>query len=119
MTSCFSWLIVLAGAIFVMASIIRWFEQITDAVDERMWNRVTLLLLLPLTVWFFPSKVSAGRPSAVPHHEPVLGFGVAPPRPGESPPTPPKKKRAPVDPQAVARLKQKMKEQGMLEETDE
>jgi hypothetical protein len=117
MTSCFSWLIFLAGGIFVMVSIIRWFEQVTEAVDERMWNRVTLLMLLPLTVWFFPSRVSAGRPTAVPHHDPAMGFGVAPTKSAEGVPLPPpKKRRSPVDPEAIAKLKQKLKEQGMLED---
>jgi hypothetical protein len=32
---------------------------------------------------------------------------------------PPKKKRPPVDPELIAKLKQKMKDQGMLEEKDE
>jgi hypothetical protein len=118
MTSCFSWLILLAGAILAMVSIIRWFEQITDAVDERMWSRVMMLLVLPLTVWLFPSKVSAGRPTAVPHHDPAMGFGV-PAKPGDAPAPPPRKKRAPIDPEAIAKLKQKMKEQGMLDEKDE
>jgi hypothetical protein len=120
MTSCFSWLILLIAAILAMVSIIRWFEQITDAVDQRQWSRVSLLLAVPLTVWLFPSKVSAGRPTAVPHHDPVLGFGVAPAKPAEAPaPPPPRKARAPIDPAAIAKLKQKMREQGMLEEKDE
>ena len=116
MTTCFSWLIFVAGGIFVMVSIIRWFEQVTEAIDERMWNRATLLVVLPLTVWFFPSRVSAGRPSAVPHHDPAMGFGVAPPKPVEGAAPPPRKKRSAVDPEAIAKLKQKMKEQGMLED---
>jgi hypothetical protein len=74
--TCFSWIILIVGGIFVMVSMIRWFEQVTDAVDQKEWNRVTLLVVLPLTVWFFPSKVSAGRPTAVPHHDPAMGFGV-------------------------------------------
>jgi hypothetical protein len=118
MTSCFSWLLLIGGAIFVMVSLIRWFEQITEAVDMGWWNKVAMLVAMPLTVWLFPSKVSAGRPTAVPHHEPVRGFG----EPGAGPlpmPPPKKKKRSPIDPEMVAKLKQKMREQGMLEDKDE
>ncbi|HEY7090850.1 MAG TPA: hypothetical protein VH518_22320 [Tepidisphaeraceae bacterium] len=117
MTSCFTWLIFLAGAILVMVSIIRWFEQVTDAVDGAFWSRVALLVAAPFTVWFFESKVSAGRPTAVPHHEPVQGFGVGPVMPTDTPrPKPAAKKRSPVDPEAIAKLKQKMREQGMLDD---
>jgi hypothetical protein len=87
-------------------------------------------------VWFFPSRVSAGRPVMPPRHEPVKGFGSLPKggivdpvaTPDEPPPdTPPqfrvkpqvpppkpKSARAPVDPEKLAKLKQKMREQGML-----
>src|SRR5439155_21260951 len=77
---CFVWLLVLAGGMFVLLSLVRWFEQITDAVDNRWWNKVTLLLAFPFAAWFFPPRVSAGRPSAVPRHEPVRGFGIVPQR---------------------------------------
>ena len=102
-------------------------------------------------MWFYPSKVSAGRPTAVPHHDPVRGFGplpkekkVASAAPQEAPTTigparlpgltdepppgtpkeflgmpvvPPKGSRPArpaVDPEKLAKLKQKMREQGML-----
>jgi hypothetical protein len=111
-------IIALVGFVFVMISIIRWFEQITDAVDRRQWSRVMILLVMPLTAWLFPSKVSAGRPTAVPHHEPVRGFGSVPLMPNDAPkgaaPLPRKKAKSGIDPAAIAKLKQKMKEQGML-----
>src|SRR4051794_23075625 len=75
---CFAWLLVLVGALFVLLSLVRWFEQVTEAVDARWWNKSALLLACPFAVWLFPSRVSAGRPTAVPRHEPVRGFGVAP-----------------------------------------
>jgi len=111
-------IIALVGFVFVMVSIIRWLEQITDAVDRRQWNRVIILLVMPLTAWLFPSRVSAGRPIAVPHHEPVRGFGSVPLMPNEAPkggnPVPKKTPKSGIDPEAIAKLKQKMKEQGML-----
>jgi hypothetical protein len=120
MSGCFVWLVLLAFAILSMVSLIRWFEQITEAVDNGWWNKVTMLLVIPPTVWLYPAKVSAGRPTAVPHHEPALGFGVAPPSAGQIPKVPlKKKKRTPIDPEMVAKLKQKMKEQGMIEDKDE
>jgi hypothetical protein len=126
MTSCFTWLLLLAGAVFVMVSIIRWFEQVTDAVDRRWWNKVVLLLAMPLMAWFYPSRVAAGRPTMVPHHEPVQGFGVGPVMPTQiptnskaTPRPPPKRPRSGVDPDKLAKLKQKMREQGMLEDSDE
>ncbi|HMB95580.1 MAG TPA: hypothetical protein VKK61_06035, partial [Tepidisphaeraceae bacterium] len=109
MTSCFTWFIFLAFAIFCMVSLIRWFEQITEAVDYGWWNKVALLLAVPLTVWFFESKVAAGRPTAVPRHEPVRGFGTGPAMPKDLPKPPAKKKRSSVDPEMLAKLKQKMK----------
>jgi hypothetical protein len=90
-----------------------------------VWKKVLTLVAMPLTVWLYPSRVSAGRPTAVPHHEPVRGRGSAPMMPKEAaknvgvPMPPPKKKRPPVDPELIAKLKQKMKDQGMLEEKDE
>lgn len=117
MTSCFSWLVLLAAAIFAMASIIRWFEQITEAVDARAWRRTALLLAAPLTVWWFESKVSAGRPTAVPLHEPVRGFGTGPAMPADLPRPAPH--RTANDPGAVERLRQKMKQQGMLDDDNE
>src|SRR4051812_22831491 len=154
---CFVWLLLLAGVFFVLLSLVRWFEQITEAVDNRWWNKVTLLVLCPPAVWFFPSRVSAGRPTAAPRHEPVRGFGVGTERTGREqgsipiaktasgvpsasdvvvsgapmtdgpppgtppefiglPKIPPKPKRSSpaVDPEKIAKLRQKMKEQGML-----
>ena len=75
---CFSWVLLLALAVFVMASLLRWFEQTSEAVERREWNRVALLVLMPFAAWFYPSKVAAGRPTAVPHHDPVRGFGALP-----------------------------------------
>ena len=62
---CFVWPLLLIGAVFVLLSLVRWFEQITDAVDARWWNKTALLLACPFSVWLFPSRVSAGRPTAV------------------------------------------------------
>ena len=150
---CFLWLLLFAFAVFVMMSLLRWFEQTADAVDERNWEKVALLVAVPFAVWFYRSKVSAGRPTAVPLHEPVRGFGPLPkdkptstavptvetpaaPRsrlPGvtdEPPPGTPKEflgmptippksakpARPAVDPEKLAKLKQKMREQGMLKD---
>jgi hypothetical protein len=145
---CFTWLLLLVAAVLFMVSLLRWFEQVTEAVERGWWNKVFVLLAAPFMVWFYPSKVAAGRPSAVPRHEPVRGFGsvpltptarpqqtqststptAAPPTtaPSDGPPpgtpkefiglpkVPPKKKPAAIDPEKLAKLKQKMKEQGML-----
>src|SRR6185295_14814979 len=82
---CFSTIIVLVIFVMVIVSLIRWFEQITQAVDNGWWNKVTMLVFMPFTVWFYPSNVVAGRPIPVPHHEPVRGFGTAPKK--SSPPS--------------------------------
>jgi len=133
MTGCFYWFIILAGFILMMATMIRWFEQTAEAVDNRWWNKVALLVLAPFSVWFFPSRVSAGRPVPVALHQPVMGMGAAPkerpdtPPPGTPkefiglPPIPPKKPRsAPaIDPDKLARLKEKMRQQGMLKDDEE
>src|SRR3954452_11120957 len=128
---CLTWLIFIAFAIFLMLSFIRWFEQTAEAVDNGWWNKVVVLIAMPFTVWFFPSRVSAGRPTPVPHHEPVRGFGSVPltpkdvtaaPTDGPPPGTPkefigmpviPAKKpaRPALDPEKIAKLKQKMREQ--------
>jgi len=121
MTSCLTWLMLPAGAVFVMISIIRWLEQITEAVEEGRWKRVAILLAAPLTVWLFPSKVCAGRPTAVPLHEPVRGFGTATLMPNDAARgggLPPSRQRPDVDPEMIAKLKQKMKQQGMLDNDD-
>ncbi|MDQ3439813.1 MAG: hypothetical protein M3478_05630 [Planctomycetota bacterium] len=146
---CFTTILFLVGGVFVMVTMIRWFEQVTEAVELSWWNKVFVLLAMPFTVWFFPSRVSAGRPVMPPRHEPVRGFGKLPkggivdatvaepadvpspatPAPDQPPPpgTPPeflvkpkvpprrpKGARPPVDPEKLAKLKQKMREQGML-----
>src|SRR5438477_1409580 len=80
---CFLWLLLFAFAVFVMMSLLRWFEQTADAVDQREWDKVALLVAVPFSVWLYRSKVSAGRPTAVPLHDPVRGFG---PLPKEKPP---------------------------------
>jgi|SRR5688572_8322457 hypothetical protein len=139
---CLTWIALLVGAVLFMVSLLRWFEQVTEAVELRWWNKVFVLVVAPFTVWFFPSKVAAGRPTAVPRHEPVRGFGsiplqpkaqsegqaqqTPPPAGADGPPPgtpkefiglpkiPPKKKPTAIDPDKVAKLKQKMREQGML-----
>jgi hypothetical protein len=136
MGGCFAWLLFIAGAVFVLASMLRWFEATGDALDAREWNKLTLLIVFPFSVWLFPSRVAAGRPTAVPHHEPARGFGKVPPMPSDNqapvptdqpppgtpseflgmPKLPPKKPRAPIDPEKLAKLRQKMKDQGMLDE---
>ena len=144
---CVTWLLVFAFAVFVMMSLLRWFEQTAEAVDERRWDKVALLVTIPFSAWLYRSKVGAGRPTVVPHHDPVRGFGPLPkekPAPTDAPPSnvprtdvpppgtpkeflgmpvvPPKGARfarPPVDPEKLARLKQKMREQGMLPDADE
>jgi hypothetical protein len=143
---CFLWLFLLAIGVFVMMTLLRWFEQVAEAVDNGWWNKLALLICMPFAVWLFPGRVAAGRPSPVPRHQPVRGFGTVPkarpqptaeaPKteipvariasPGDGPPPgtpkeflgmpviPPKKKPAPVDPEKLAKLRQKMREQGML-----
>jgi len=145
---CFWTIVFLAGFVFVMVSFIRWFEQTAEAVDNGWWNKVSVLLMMPFAVWFYPSRVAAGRSVPVPHHEPVRGFGSLPkspnstsasapepapqpapqpaPAPSDQPPpgTPkeflglPKitsaKPRGAPDLDKIAKLKQKMREQGML-----
>ena len=147
---CFSTILFLAGFVLVMVSFIRWFEQTAEAVDNGWWNKAGLLVMCPFTVWFFPSRVNAGRATAVPRHEPVRGFGSmpkAPARPLEEterpaaeaaglaapladgpppgtpkeflelpkvPPPKPRGKSSSVDPDRIAKLRQKMREQGML-----
>jgi hypothetical protein len=142
---CFTWLLLLVAAVLFLVSLLRWFEQVTEAVERGWWNKVFVLVAAPFMVWFYPSRVAAGRPVAVPRHEPVRGFGSVSLKPAEqaqqtqsTPPTtattpdgpppgtpkefigvpkvPPKKKPAAVDPEKLAKLKQKMREQGMLDE---
>ena len=147
MSICFGSLFLIISAMLLMVTMLRWFEQTRDAADERHWSRLALLVVAPPSVWLFPSRVSAGRPSPVQHHEPVRGFGKLPKggigepveeiqqRPASGPATrgaddgpppgtpkeflgmpkiPPKKPPKAVDPEKIAKLKQKMREQGML-----
>src|SRR5687767_11930999 len=153
---CFSTILFLAAFVMVMVSFIRWFEQTTEAVDNGWWNKIFVLVMCPFTVWFFPSRVHAGRATPVPRHEPVRGFGSLPkaqpaqepapvtvaegpateaaglaapaappadqPPPGTPPeflglpkvPPPEPRAKSTIDPEKIAKLKQKMREQGML-----
>lgn len=159
MQGCVTWLLLFAFAVFVLVSVLRWFEQTSDAVDAREWNKLALLIAIPFAAWFYRAKVGAGRPTSVPRHDPVRGFGPLPksrpaPQPmdkrdqvtgpvgendgasvihssgltAEPPPGTPKEflgmpviasrankpMRPAVDPEKLAKLKQKMREQGML-----
>lgn len=132
---CITWIFWVAGSVLLLVSVIRWFEQTTEAVDNGWWNKLAILMLMPFAVWFFPSRVSAGRGFPVPLHEPVRGFGKLPKsgssdpveRPSDAaPPGTPaefigmpvipmaKKAKPAPDPEQIAKLKQKMREQGML-----
>src|SRR3989440_13085893 len=135
--TCVSTILAVVVGVFMLASLIRWFDEATEAVQNGWWNRVSLLLLFPFSCWFYPTKVAAGRPTPVPHHEPVRGFGSMPktkpsttptavpssedqPPPGTpkefltKPQIPPKKAKTELDPDKIAKLKAKMREQGML-----
>jgi len=144
MGQCFIWLLLLALGVLALVTLLRWFEQATEAVENRWWNKIMVLIVMPFSVWFYPSRVATGRPTAVPHHEPVRGFGKVSlnpqepmaksphaatisdePPPGTQkefiglPKIPPKKAtgaKSAIDPEKIAKLKQKMKEQGMLGE---
>jgi hypothetical protein len=144
--TCFTWFLLIVGGVLLVLSLIRWFEQVTEAVRNGWWNKTFLLVLFPFAVWFYPSRVAAGRPTPVPLHEPVRGFGSMPkarpapepavpekprasaapaadgPPPGTpaefllKPQVPPKKPlpKPAIDPDKIAKLKQKMREQGMI-----
>lgn len=140
--TCFSWLLVVIGAVLLIMSVVRWFDIATDAVHQGQWKKVAALVGFPFAVWFYAPRVSAGRPTMVPRHEPVRGFGELPrdaeaaegaslhvesidqPPPGTpkefigNPIVPPKKatpqSRAEADAAKVEKLRQKMREQGML-----
>jgi len=153
---CFTTIVFVGGFIFMMVTLLRWFEQITEAVDLGLWNKVLALIAVPFLVWFYPSRVAAGRPTPFPLHEPVRGFGAVPrakppppsradnpndpplaaiaptpplpdatdqPPPGtppeflglpKIPPPKPKGAKPGLDPEKVAKLRQKMRDQGML-----
>jgi|SRR5438132_3653818 len=131
--TCFSTIFAIVLGVFMLASLIRWFDEATEAVQNGWWNRTILLLLFPFSCWFYPTKVAAGRPTPVPHHEPVRGFGSLPkskpapspaaedqPPPGTppefltKPQIPPKKPKPELDPDKIAKLRAKMRQQGML-----
>ena len=112
MSACFTWILMIIAFVLTIVSMIRWFEQVAEAVDNRWWNKIFVLVVMPPSVWLFPSRIAAGRPIPVPLHQPVMGMG-APPSPV------PKKNPSPrpgPDPAQIAKLKQKMREQGMLED---
>ena len=127
---CFTVILNAAIFVFVMVSLIRWFEQTIYAVDHRAWKQLGLLIICPFAVWFFPSRTAAGRPTPVPLHEPVRGFGTVPLTPGApvapsngpaeagppllAPKPPPVKRKSAIDPDQIAKLKEKMRQQGML-----
>lgn len=156
---CILWLLVPVGVVFIMMTLLRWFEQTEEAVDQRWWGKLIVLIAMPFSVWLFPGRVGAGRAVPVPRHEPVRGFGavskaaslaparevatetpmaeLAPPAPavaassdGPPPGTPPEflgmpvippKPRRPAagpDPEKLAKLRQKMREQGMLQDEE-
>ena len=77
MGGCVTWLFILAAGVLAIVTLLRWFEQATEAVENRWWNKVVTLIVMPFSVWFYPSRAPVGRPTAVPHHEPVRGFGKA------------------------------------------
>ena len=154
MSICFGGLLLIVSGVIVMISMLRWFEQTRDAVDDQNWPRLLLLVIAPPTVWMFPARVSAGRPIPLAKYEPVRGFGGLPkggiadpmnfaraestaaqsravagaakqdltdgPPPGTPaefiglPKIPPRRAPKQVDPEKLAKLRQKMKEQGML-----
>jgi hypothetical protein len=129
-----TWTVLVVGFVFVMMTMLRWFEQVTEAVEMKWWGKVTAVVAAPFIVWFYPSRTTAGRPTGVAHHEPVRGFGLAPrdeamveagAKESAPPGTPqeflgmpkiPEKKanRPGVDADKLAKLRQKMREQGML-----
>jgi hypothetical protein len=157
---CVTWICLVGGFLFLVMTLIRWFDETARAVDDGAWQRVQLLIIFPFGVWFFASGVGAGRAIPVPRHEPVRGFGAVPTRsvanaeshsldgaspvkvlpvsegnqplayqsPADEPPpgtpkeflglprVPPDRAQAKrtVDPEKIAKLKQKMREQGML-----
>ena len=137
---CFTSILLLAGFFFIGISLIRWFEQTADAVDARQWNRLSMLLIFPFAVWLFPARISAGRPTPFPLHEPVRGFGSMPKTPSspggnrpaeagpplapkpplpEAPKPPPPKRKSAIDPEQIAKLKERMRQQGMLPPDDQ
>ena len=43
----------LAVALETVITLIRWFEQVTEAVDNRWWNQIFVLITMPFTVWLW------------------------------------------------------------------
>src|SRR5256885_1204335 len=78
MSICFGTLFLIVSGVIVMISMLRWFEQTRDAVDDQNWSRLMLLVVAPPAVWLFPARVSAGRPIPIAKFEPVRGFGGLP-----------------------------------------
>jgi hypothetical protein len=146
---CFQVILFAVGFVLLMVTLIRWFEQTAEAVDNRWWNKLALLIACPFVVWLYPSQVGTGRAVPVPRHEPVRGFGAVPKSrgteqvpagsdtpaaeipsgmPSDQPPAgtptaflgmpvvPPPKPRVKtsIDPEKIAKLKEKMRQQGML-----
>jgi hypothetical protein len=124
---CFTTILLLAGFVLIVVSLIRWFEQTADAVDARAWSRLLTLIFMPFSVWAYPSRIAAGRRSPFPLHEPVRGFGSLgkskgvgdatekkEDRPTEvGPPRKAGKPRAGPDPELMEKLRKKMRDQGM------
>ncbi|MGH7178327.1 MAG: hypothetical protein ACREJC_13180 [Tepidisphaeraceae bacterium] len=107
MQFCFTTIIVVAIGVFAMLSLVRWFEQIIDSVDTGWWSKTIVLIAIPFLAWFYPAPIAAGRPSPVPHHEPVRGFGSVPSAPG---------KKKGIEPDKIAKLRERMKKQKMMED---
>lgn len=139
--TCTLWLLLLVAAVFLMATLMRWFEQTAEAVDNGWWNKVAVLVAAPLAVWLYRSAVSAGRPIPVPRHEPVRGMGGAPARKPVAPepqatsrasvttapvdalskpvvPAKPRAKSSAQDPELIEKMRRKMREQGLLPPED-
>ena len=108
---CFAWLAILAVAVVTMATLLRWFELTAQAVEQRRWGRVSILVVLPFSAWLYPGGVSAGRPLPVPHHEPVRGFG-------EGPAANAGKDKLARDADPAEKLRRKMRQQGMLDDDE-
>jgi hypothetical protein len=56
--SCFTLLLFLAAFVMIMVTFIRWFEQTTEAVDNGWWNKIFVLLDVPVhrVVFFRPGE---------------------------------------------------------------
>src|SRR5687767_10248317 len=105
---CFTTILFLIAFVLIMVTFIRWFEQTTEAVDNGWWNKIFVLLMCPFTVWFFPSRVNAGRMTPVPRHQPVRGFGSLPKaQPAPAPAAPAPAAPAPAAPAPVTMVTEK------------